>query len=225
MRILISNYNVEIELVKGKPLCLCIESPQMLRSVLTDIWVQTDGGSGNIILSKGGKEIALSKGAEFIINPLTISFNDKKLVNKLYQELNKIAIDEYMSEAENLNSHIINYLDFIIGKLPYRIEFDLILDIITLLKMYKVRFEEDVNEGFVEKLASYIKLVHKVCGIELFISYNLKHLLTQNEQDVLYKDLVYEQIFLLDIESSYSFRLQEESCIIIDRDECMINLV
>lgn len=222
MRLLNSHYNIEIEFFQSEPLCICIESPGMLRDFLTDLWSQSCGSAGNFILSRDGKEIPLSKGAELIMNPFAVNFNDKKIVNKLYQELEKIVTDDCFDVAEEINSQIISFLDLIVEKLPYRIEFELELDAQALMKMYKVRFEEEFDKEFLEKLTSYIKLIHKVCGIECFVTYNLKQLLTQDELTALYRDLLYEQIYIMDIEGAFTYKVPEESCIIIDKDECLI---
>ena len=114
-------------------------------------------------------------------------------------------------------------MDTIINKIPYPIEFDVDFDINAVVKAYKVRFE-DSEDAFLPRLISYCKLIHRVCSIELLVFANIKQYLTADELTAFYEELKYEHLYILDIEGAFSYKLETESCIIIDRDKCLIKL-
>jgi len=223
MRLLLYDYDIEIELQLDTPFCLCLESPTMYRTVVQELWNQINGEPGSIILSDNGKELQISKCSELIINPYAITPNEKKLLNKLYQEMVMIAGEELYEATSEINSRIIEYIDTIIDRIPYPIDYEPELDVSSLAKAYKIRFD-DSEEDAVSRLLSYCKLVHRVLGIECFIFANLKQIMTANELSSFYRELAYEHLYILDIEGPYSYKLKGERCTIIDNDESRIDL-
>ncbi len=223
MRLLLNDYDIEIEIKADTPLCLCIESPAVLRNVMQGLWSQINGENGNIILSDNGKELQICKCSELIINPYAVTPNEKRLLKKLYQEMVMIAEEELYEITSEINSRIISYIDAIIERIPYPVDYETDPDISSLAKAYKVRFD-DYGEGAVDKLLSYCKLVHRVIGIECFIFANLKQFMAADELSSFYGELAYEHLYILDIEGLFNYKLKGEECIIIDKDECRINL-
>lgn len=223
MRMLLGEYGTELELMEGVPVCLSIETPILYRNIVGDIWRQANGGDGGIVLFDGDKTLSLSKDAELIPNPFDINLNSKKLLSKLYQEINRIALEDFSEVSDNINMQIVNYLDEITRRIPYPLDYEVELDISALAKIYKVCFEDD-SDGVLSRLLSYIKLLHSVCGTECFILCNIKQYMTEDELILLYRDLVYEHVCILDIEGRFSYKLQEETCVIIDEDECLITI-
>ena len=221
MRIVYDKYGIDIELSNERPFYLCLEAPDVYRETLNQLWLLANGDFAELLISIDGKEISVQKKAELIFNPFGINFNDRKLSSRLINELAVIAANELYEETSELNTLIINYLDSITNKIPYPIEFDIDLDIIALAKAYKVRFE-DTEESFATRLISYCKLVHRVCGTELFILSNLKQYLVLDELWMFYEELKYENICILDIEGKFNYKLQKESCMIVDKDKCNI---
>lgn len=224
MRLYFKRYCFEAELDPGMPLCLCFESPVVYREVVNDIIKQIGGGTGEIIFSEKGKEIQIHKTADLIIDPFSITNNEKKLINSLYQEIDKIAAEELYEDTSRINTMIIGYLDSMIEQIPYPVQYEIELDVASLLKLYKVRFD-DSEENLISRLLSYCKLAHRVLRTDRFFFINLKLLMTEAELKEFYRELAYEHLLLLDIEGPYIYHLEGEHCIIIDRDECIIDLV
>ena len=102
-------------------------------------------------------------------------------------------------------------------------EYDISLDVSALAKAYKLRYEED-DENTLSRLLSYISLMHRVFGTECFILFNIKQFYSENELLDFYSNLAYEHVYTLDIEGSYSYKLPDEFCVIIDNDECLITI-
>lgn len=66
--------------------------------------------------------------------------------------------------------------------------------------------------------------MHKICGIELFIFLGLKNYFTDEDIAEFYKSCLYEKIHVLSIESTYRKSLQCEKMMIIDKDDCIIEV-
>lgn len=222
MRMFFSEIDIEIEFNDTAPLYLVIESPAALRKVLNSMWIQYNGEEGSVIASEEGKEISFAKAIELIMNPFDIDLNNKKLNNSLLSEFNRLAREDHTKATEQINYQIVNYLDLIARDIPYRINYELDLDPIALAKSYKMRFDEE--EKYQHRLISYIKLLHRTCNISCFVLCNIRPLMSIDELKSLYRDLLYEHINIIDIEGYYSYKLDHESCLIIDKDECLIRL-
>ncbi len=224
MRILFNSFDIEIEVIPDHPVCICIENPFIYREILSSLWRQNSGETGGIVFSDGGKEFPMQKKAECIINPFGVDINDKRLLNRLYQDIVSIAIDDLHDTTNDINTRIVNYLDSIIEHIHYPIEYETSLDIAALAKIYKVKFDDSAPD-VVSKLVSFCFLLHRVSGKELFVFTNLKHFMDPDELSEFYKSMMYEHLCILDIEGLYSYKSAEETCIIVDKDKCRIDLV
>jgi len=157
------------------------------------------------------------------MNPLAVDCNSKKIIGRLYKEVNEKVISDKMIELSELNTHIINFFDNIESELPYNLTYDMNLDLLGLLKLY--RFSIDSNpESFLEKLIDYIRVMSSVAGIRIFFFTDLRKWLDEEECRQLYEYVLYNKILLILIENSESTKLLEEKVLILDKDLCMITV-
>ena len=68
-----------------------LESPALFSRFVGELVVQADGGEGRFVLSEDMEETKLSKVAEVIVNPFSVDINSRKMLSKLYGELEKTA--------------------------------------------------------------------------------------------------------------------------------------
>lgn len=219
MRFIYPEYGIDIELSEGTPTVIVVEDPLCRRKMTSDLWKQYIGEKGGWILSDVENELKISKNIELIVNPFAVGPNDKKLLSALHEELQDISNEEYYGDVSKLNSEIVDFLDKIFEKVPYPIESDLEIDTVQLLKMYHVRFEE--SEG-IERIYNYIKLMHQVLGINIFVWFNGKEFMTDDELYEVYKIAAYEKIHLILIESDIRTIIDVEKLVVIDKDLCII---
>ena len=78
--------------------------------------------------------------------------------------------------------------------------------------------------NFYERIITYIKLMHQICNIELFVFYNLKDYFNSEKIELFYKDCLYEKINIIIIESSKSEKIKYEKYYILDNDLCIIEI-
>ena len=71
-----------------------IESPEYFSEYVMELADQVEGKEGRFVLSDNEKEADISKNVELIFNIFALDINERKLISKLYMELEKLTADE-----------------------------------------------------------------------------------------------------------------------------------
>ena len=150
-----------------------------------------------------------------------LNCNDKKIINKLYQELKEYVDISLMKESIELNGKVLEFLEQIMSLSPYALEYKLDLDVVTLFKSYEVRVES-VYETLLERIIEYIKVMRQVCNVNIFVFVDLKHYLSKFEIKQLYECVFYEKVYLIILEPVQSVHIDCEKHWILDKDFCII---
>ena len=223
MRLLITDFQYEIEFPENQINVLIIENPKLFTGILRDVWNQANGGDGGLLLSENGKEVVFGKTVEVVFNPFQLDINNRKMVSALYKDLSEAAKDSMLIETAELNADYLRYFDSLIENYPYPVTYDDQIEIGELFKAFKVRFD-DSSDSLAEFVLNYSRMVSRVLEIRLFVFIGVKQYFSREELSFLYQSLFYEKIFLLDIESEQKDILEEEKTVTIDKDQCIIEL-
>lgn len=199
-----------------------IESPKYFSEYLQELYWQYEKGDGRFVLSQGDKILELSKYMEIIVNPFTVEINSRKILNKLYANLDKISKEEQLyTKTMELTAYIHEYLIQLEQQTNYILSFDDNLEMSALLKALGVKHEE-MEEDFFERLIRYVKIAVEVLSTKVFVLVNIRSYFTDDQIQELIKEIRYQEAKILFIES------QERACMeggmryIIDRDGCEI---
>ena len=156
------------------------------------------------------------------MNPFGIEINNRKVIGKLYAELESIAQMESMyTKTLQIESLMQQYLLELEHQSDYMLTFDEQFGISTLLKTVNVRYEE-FSTDFFEKMISYIKIIAKSMSVKLIVFVNIRSYLTKEQIQELCKEMQYQEVKGLFLEN------QERDCVegvrryIIDKDQCEI---
>ena len=168
------------------------------------------------------KIFPLDKISAVVDNPLVVNCNEKRILTQLYKELSEQAKTLMYEEYTQLNSHMISFLEELFYKVPYHLEMELDVDVLLLLKVYGVKIETD-GEGVLETLMDYLRAIHSICGIKVVWMLNLKQFLMEEQVRQLYEFCFYEKIHLIHLEGQKNYSLEQEKCVIIDKDLCVID--
>ena len=223
MRLYFKAIGLDIELSDIRTTTVVVENPKVMSNFCNTLWLQSKGLEGEIIVSEAGKELQLNKSAEVIFNPFAISCNDKKIISKLYKEINNIANDFYLSETNLLLSEFVNYIDMICMDMPYPICYKAEINNEGLYKLFEVLIDDD-SQTLLERMINYIKSMNRIAGIHIIITLNIRSYFSQEEIEVLFKEIMYEKVFFLDIANKFNCKVRDEHVIIIDEDLCQIVL-
>lgn len=222
MKLLERELGIEVELKENVISVIVLEDSTLRLSLIEELYQQLVGKEGNWLLIENEKNYDLDKYVELIVEPFSLQLNNKKIKTKLYQDIKIIADDCFGLQGLELHSHICNYLENLLEKTLYPIKYEDEWNVLDLLKLYNVEIEESYDD-VCEKLFDYVKLMNQVCGIQIFITVNLKQYLTDNQLLELYKLARYSKIQLVLIEfNMYNKKVEGEEIYILDNDACII---
>ena len=223
MRIIEPDLNINIDLEINKPFSLIIENRFSYSQLINQLWLLKIGDVNDFIISKADEELKFSKMGSLVFNPYEIDVNDKKVINRIYQELNDIAINDYIENTNKIKTEIVDYMETIINTVSYPLLYNMDIEIGMLLKLLSTKID-DSYETMLDKLISYVKLYHQVLSTKLFVFVGLKQYLSDEEIISFYDNLKYEDVYLLDIENRQYNILSVEKTVIIDDDNCRIDV-
>lgn len=223
MKLVNAEYNISLEFEENKATFLIMEEKHLRFKLVEDIYTQCNGGEGSFVLSEDMQILKMSKTADMLIDPFSVDVNNRKVLTKLYQEIETCGNETFYAEKEKLNRDIIVFLDQIMLNEPYHIATKLELDITELCKLYQVRLEGTGNT-FVEKLMEYIKVMSRLCSVKLLILLNFALYLEKEEMNALCEFASYQKVYLLFIEYIVPPGIENKNGCIIDEDRCIIEL-
>lgn len=223
MRLICSEYGLDLEIKENRTIIFVVESPKTFACIIGELLNQIGGEPGKFILSEKDTIKTIGKEAEIVINPFVIDCNEKKILQKLYQEMLDEANDSMIEKTTRLQGQMITYIEELIQRMPYPLAFDVEENMVGLFKLCHVEID-DQGDTLVEKIINYIKMLKQFCNIHIILFVNLKLYLTKSELEELYKCAFYEKISLLLLENSLKEKIESESICILDKDLCIIEV-
>lgn len=223
MRLVYADFNLAFELRENEAMVVIIENQHLFAEIVNELIQQCAGQDGGFVLSDSDKIKTISKEMQFIMNPFLIDCNEKKIIQKLYQEIELVALEEYIEYMSSVHSEIINCLDKLFAAVPYVVSYNIDQNIPSLLKAYNVQIDA-AAENLLEKLINYLRVLNQLCHIHVIGFVNLKTFLSDEEVMQLYEFAFYQKIQLILFENVQKSVLQGEKTCIIDKDQCIINI-
>lgn len=199
-----------------------IESPNLLSQYVQELIHQCGGEEGGFVLSDNDKIVEISKYMEIILNPFGVQINSKKILTKLYSDLDKLAKSEqmYLQTCQVMQS-MIKYLLELEYESDYILEFEHEFDLIQIFKAVGIR-HEIMEEDYFENLIRYIKIVSRVLGTKIVVFVNIRSYFDDIQLEQLLKEAAYQEIQILLIENQQKACLKDVFRYIIDNDKCEI---
>ena len=200
---------------------LIIENQRMLLELMKDIQNQLQGIEGKSVLSENGQQIAIEKYAECLSQFCPFSINQKSLLNKVTAVLAKTAVnEEYYLKTMQFLGQLEQYL----MEIAFQLKGDIVFQKVTADAIFKavgVEFRDEYD-SLAEKIIDYFELVTELDRKKLFVLYNLRSLL-DDEETIVFIDTVIKQGYnVLMIESSEHTLLPGERRYIVDSALCEI---
>ena len=221
MRLVYAKYEIEIQLRENEVYTLVLEQPALFTDFLRNLMAQIDGMEGELILSEGDQQLSVAKNVVLISNPLMVDSNERRVLTKLYKELDQNVKNHMYEKYSMINSELLQFMENVTATVPYQLSTETDLDIMALLKAYDVKIAVEGDDPL-ERLIDYLRALSSICGIRIFVILNLKHFLTADQVAQLYEICFYSKIFLINLEGQKNYILPEEKCVIIDKDLCFI---
>ena len=109
---------------------------------MQELFSQQNGEEGEFVLSHKEKELNIAKSVEIIVNPFNVEINGRKILNKLYTELEQLSKSEIMyTKTLELAGKIHEYMLELEQNTEYILEFAMDLDMTALFKTVGIRHE------------------------------------------------------------------------------------
>ena len=103
MKLVNAEYNISLELEENTITILVVEEKKLRYKLVDDLYRQCAGEDGQFILSDNTQIMKLNKVADVIMNPFSIDFNNRKVLAKLYQEIEVYGTESYYEEKQRIN--------------------------------------------------------------------------------------------------------------------------
>lgn len=201
---------------------LIIENPAEFYKTVTSLLCIMEGGSGEFVFSRSGKEISAEKTGCMVSDLFVFTPNDKKILTLLYKKLTDSALSSVnLLTFNELNTKILQFIENITYQLPFDLNYAE-LHPADCFKAVGLKFNEE-NESLLEKIICYINLSVELRETEFFVFVNLKSVLGDKDLRALYKHCRLEKVGLLIVENSkVRSLLENEHAVIITDDLCEI---
>ena len=221
MKLFIPQIDYLLELGKEKCQSLVIENQAVWCSILNDMAEQLRGNVGKIVLSCNDKIIPLSKNVELISQFIPFDMNQKGLLTKIMNEMQKIAVNEqHFAQTTTTLSSWEKYLLELTADMVGNIGFSKI-NLESLVKSAGIEVES-VYDNLGEKILDYFELVSVYDSKKLFVLANLRSYLSEHEMKEFLKIVIVHQYEILLVDSVEHPILDLEKRYIVDADQCIL---
>ena len=222
-KLVYGKYDISMSLEENSVNELIIENPRVLAEMVQELTAQTEGAEGGFTLSEDGKLLSIEKNLVFIKDPFSVDVNQRKLLVKLYGELEEYTKDVLFLEGEDFFHAYIRYMDGVCEKSGLFLTYEEQPKAEDIFKLAKLRIDCQA-ESLVEQIAEYLRVWAELLHQEVFIFLNLKLFLTKEELESLYQECFYRKVQIILIEAVFTEKILQEKIYLIDKDKCIIYL-
>lgn len=222
MKLVYPDYKYHIDFIENTVNIMIIENQVEFRRLVQELGAQSNGEDGRFVLSDNDKTLKISDNVVMIIDPFSISVNNKKILDKIYSKmLTEIETSELYLCKDKINFKLIELLEEVVQKVDYNIEYETEIDFKSIFKLMNVKLEEASEP--VEKIVHFMKAYVEILGYKIFIFVNLFSYLSDEELLSIEKYANYNKIRIMFIESNNNRHVFANSKnYVIDKDLCEI---
>lgn len=197
-----------------------IEAPEEFTRYVQELYMQCEGAEGDFVLSDGEKELGIAKNVEFLDSVLDLDVNERKILGKLYADLEQLAYSEkFVVRTQEMIQYMRTYIFELEQETDFMLEVDDGVDMSAIFKGNGVKLEA-VETGILEKIVHYIKVARLLLKKQVFVFVNVRSYLTVRQVEQLIKEAAYQEVQILLIENVMRDCVNSERRCIIDSDKC-----
>ena len=210
-----------IELDEEQVFTFVIENKGLYLRVLKDLYCQTLGKNGDIILSNDNTVLSIANNAEIITDFIAFEPNNKRLLTRLCK-----ILEEELNGGELFGEtlEIFSRIERLMYKASESLSFSIIYEGISvgnLIKMVSPKIV-DGSDSEIEKIIDYMELVRELLGERLFIMVNMRSYYSDEDMQGFIDTVIQHKYNVLLLESSENAILDGEKRLILDNDICEI---
>lgn len=200
---------------------LIIENQTFMKNLLKDIYGQLDGFDGQCIVSEKDTLLSFPKRVELLDRFVCFDINQRHLISKLIN-----VIEQTANQAENYEKtmRILSDIERYLYDLTFDLSGDIVFNKLSIASIVKYAGLEirDSYQTDTERIIDYMELVREYEADKLFITYNMRVVVSDHEMQQFVDTVLSHGYHLLMIENQEYSRLIHEKRWIIDSDLCEI---
>lgn len=198
-----------------------LESPLLMRQFIESLDAQINFDKGPFVLSDGQKTVPLAKYLELIVNPFAVDINQRKILTKVHQELEKNAVREDMYQRTvEIRRYLHNYLQELLMTVDYPLEYNFDFSLGKLLAPVGVQFAmEDSLPG---RIVQYIDLCSRLFGLKIFVLYQFSCIFSAEEMQCFIRDMQYRKLSIILLETAAPDNIPFDKILAVDNDLCIV---
>ena len=202
---------------------LAIESAKRFRRAVGELVAQTEGGTGDFVLSEGIEPLAFGKYCEVITDPFRMELNDRAAHAALVKWAKAVAVSPQCDlQTREVCQHVLAWAETIALESDEALSFEQEIDFAQLIKLCGLRFDDSAIE-LPERICRRMRIAQSFLRKDCFIFVNLKRYLEQEELEALYRSAFYRKMRVLLVENPCpQINKSYETAWIIDKDDCEI---
>ena len=151
-----------------------IEAPEEFTRYVQELYMQCEGAAGDFVLSDGEKELGITKNVEFLDSVLDLDVNERKILGKLYADLEQLAYSEkFVVRTQEMIQYLRTYIFELEQETDFMLDVDDGVDMSAIFKGNGVKLET-VETGILEKIVHYIKVVRLLLKKQVFVFVNVR---------------------------------------------------
>lgn len=168
------------------------------------------------LLDENEEELKIEKEMYLIFDLFNIDYNNRKILNKIYDIINKNIKNTQELDIYEMVFELRNYLIQEINELPFEFVMKSDISIPEVLKLFDLKIDKKNYTNILERVEILIDLLSLLNIARILVIPNLKMYLSDEELIELYKYSLYNNIKLLIIERDCKNKLQYEEILRID---------
>ena len=187
-----------------------IESQRLFRELVLNT-------NQTLVLSIKDIPLDLERKSIILYNPFELKINDQKNLKYLYKKLDETIKKQYVRNVYEIESEVFNLIELIANDFDLPLDYNENLDLQKIFSAVGLEYKEPAT--YIEKLVYYFKLLKEINNYTLIVTFGLLNILEKEEIQLLEKELIINELYLLDFNLSHN---NISADIIIDQDWCII---
>ena len=225
MRLYHHELQTHIVLSEDFPAVVTAESPALFYRLISSLWWQTQNQpvDDEFSLDEDYKQLNISKELEIVLNPLLLDFKQRKIVNKILLDFDRLAAEpENIEATAELNTLLEKYLARISLDYPVPLKWSDDILVSNLAKGLEISVDTEELD-LVQRILTYLQLLTSLRMARIFSFVHLKSFLSIEQLSNLYHEARLKKYCLLLWERSASQSDHPyEKHLTIDEDLCVV---
>ncbi len=225
MRLYHPDLQTELFLSEDAPTVVAVEAPALFYRLIAHLYAQSlaKEEGGDFSLRYQHNELNITKEIDLVLNPLLLDFNQKKIINRILNDLDKLAAEsKNLNATAKLQTTLQEYFADLTLDYPVPLTWT---DDILISNIAKV-LELTIDVGdlpLVQKIVVYMQLLTELKLARIFSFVNLRSFLSAEQLGELYHEARLGKYRLLLWESTAMPRIEpEEQRLTLDNELCII---